>query len=260
MNATALFTPHQRAIAERALAEECAQRTHLVISLSGAHAYGFPSPDSDLDLKAIHIESTAKLVGLTPPKPTFDRLEVIEGVEIDYTSNEIGPVLVGILSGNGNYLERVLGTLPVVTSPEHDELRPIVQRALSKKLFRHYAGFARGQLRDFDEAAEPTAKKLLYVIRTALTGMHALRTGRVVIDANELLDEYGFAAAAELIQQKRAGERVVLHDPLRTKWRAEVERAFGQLSDAFTTSPLPDEAPNIAELDAWLQSVRQRHW
>ena len=30
----------------------------MVVLLSGAHAYGFPSPDSDLDLKAIHLADT----------------------------------------------------------------------------------------------------------------------------------------------------------------------------------------------------------
>jgi predicted nucleotidyltransferase len=40
---------------QRVLEEEQARREHVVVYLSGAHAYGFPSPDSDLDLKAIHV-------------------------------------------------------------------------------------------------------------------------------------------------------------------------------------------------------------
>src|SRR5690606_29702253 len=47
---TPLDDPHQRAVAERVLNEEDTARRHLVVHLSGAHAYGFPSPDSDLDL------------------------------------------------------------------------------------------------------------------------------------------------------------------------------------------------------------------
>ena len=39
-----------RAVMARVLDEEEAQREHVVVYLSGAHAYGFPSPDSDLDL------------------------------------------------------------------------------------------------------------------------------------------------------------------------------------------------------------------
>src|SRR4051794_36384173 len=102
-----VLTPHQQQVAARVLDEESARRDHLVISLSGAHAYGFPSPDSDLDLKAIHIAPTRALLGLHREDAPTDRLEVLEGVEVDYTSNELQGVLVGVLGGNGNYLERI---------------------------------------------------------------------------------------------------------------------------------------------------------
>src|SRR4029079_16750085 len=99
--------------------------------LSGAHAYGFPSPDSDLDLKAIHVAKTSALVGFDPPQPTVERTEILEGVEIDYTSNEIAHALSGILNGNGNFIERVLGrsafaSSPLASCPELEELRPPV--------------------------------------------------------------------------------------------------------------------------------------
>lgn len=255
-----LLDPHQEAVAGRVLDEEGGVRRHLVVSLSGGHAYGFPSPDSDLDLKAIHLERTARLVGLRAPPGPADRLEVIDGVEIDYTSNELGPVLVGILGGNGNYLERVLGPMVLRSSPEHDELKPLAQRSLSKKLHRHYAGFARGQLHQLDEAAAPTAKQILYVLRTTLTGAHALASGVIVPDLTRLLDEHRFAEARELVERKRAGERVALDAAMKERWRREVERAFTQLDDALARSPLPDEAPNQAELEAWLLEVRRRYW
>ncbi len=185
---------------------------------------------------------------------------MIDDVEIDYSSNELGAVLIGILQGNGSYVERVLGALSVRTSPEHEELRPIVERSLSKRIFRHYQGFARGQLHEFDTAEQPTAKKLLYVLRTTLTGTHVLRSGRIVIDVTLLLEDYGFAEAAELVAEKRAGERVVLVEPMRAKWRSEVERAFASLDDALAKSSLPSEAPNRDEIESWLLKVRRRCW
>ncbi len=173
MERVASLTAHQRAIMQRVLAEEAARREHVVVYLSGAHAYGFPSPDSDLDLKAIHVAKTRDLVGFELPAPTVDRAEVIEGVEIDYTSNELAHVLSGILAGNGNFLERVLGDRRLATgSPLLSELAPIARRSLSRRVHRHYAGFAQNQLRAVEQ--EPTAKRLLYVLRTALTGVHLL--------------------------------------------------------------------------------------
>jgi predicted nucleotidyltransferase len=255
-----VLTEAQERAATRALDQESAARRHVVVSLSGAHAYGFPSPDSDVDLKAIHVTPTARLVGLDPPPLHADRLEVLDGVEIDYTSNELGGVLASILGGNGNYVERVLGALSLRSSPEHAELRPLVAAGLSRRLHRHYFGFARGQLQQLDAMPQPTAKRMLYVLRTALTGLHLLTTGRLVIDVRELLDDYGFAAAAALVERKRAGERIGLEEGEKTRWRGELVRALELLEHAPERSPLPEESPNRAELEAWLVEVRRRLW
>jgi predicted nucleotidyltransferase len=250
----------QLAVADRVLEEEAARREHIVVSLSGAHAYGFPSPDSDLDLKAIHLERTARLVGLSSPPLHATRMQIIDGVEIDYSSNELGPVLAGILGGNGNYVERVLGPLALRRSPLLEDLVPLVMSSLSTRLHRHYHGFARGQLQDFDNAPQPTAKKILYVLRTALTGIHVLLTGAIVTDVNQLLSQHGFADASELVAAKRAGERVVLDVPLRERWRRDVERALTLLDDALIRSPLPSEPRNRETVETWLLDVRRRYF
>src|SRR3954464_15204484 len=112
MNAAlATLTEHQRHVMNGVLAHESAQRRHVVVYLSGAHAYGFPSPDSDLDLKCVHLAPTQELVGLYPVAEPAERMEIVDGVELDYGSNELGPVLHGAIKGNGNYLERILGEL-----------------------------------------------------------------------------------------------------------------------------------------------------
>ena len=130
------------------IGEESARREHVVVYLSGAHAYGFPSPDSDLDLKAIHVANTSALVGLNPPAGHVRSPRVrIDGVEIDYTSNEIAHVLAGILHGNGNFLERVLGRTVLASSPDFDPLRPLVRATLSRRVHEHYRGFAQNQAR-----------------------------------------------------------------------------------------------------------------
>ena len=102
------MTPHERTIATAFLAAAGQKRETVVAALSGAHAYGFPSPDSDLDLKAIHIASTRALLGLRAETPPIEHTEFIEGVEVDYSSHEIGMVLASVLKGNGNFIERIL--------------------------------------------------------------------------------------------------------------------------------------------------------
>lgn len=255
-----LLNEAQRAAAGKLLSQESAKRRHLVVSLSGAHAYGFPSPDSDLDLKAIHAEPTARLLSLDWAHAPAERLEVIDGVEVDYSSNEVRDVLIGILRGNGNYVERVLGHLRFAASPELAELQPLVRGALSRRLHRHYQGFARGQLGEWEKTGCTSAKKLLYVLRTTLTGAHALLTGEVVTDLNQQLDAYGFAEARELIEQKRRGELAALPEAMAERWRRAVGRAFEVLDEGLARSPLPEEPRGAAALEDWLLALRRRSW
>ncbi len=252
---TGLLAPAQEAVMQRVLREEEARREHVVVYLSGAHAYGFPSPDSDLDLKAIHVAKTEDLVGLETPPPTVDRAEVIEGVEIDYTSNELAHALAGILGGNGNFLERVLGRTSPLVSPLLEELRLLARRALSRRVHKHYRGFAQNQLRFLEK--EPTAKKLLYVLRTTLTGVHLLETRELEADLSRVMERYGVPDAAALIERKRAGERVSLDAATLAAWRPRVDGLFARLDAARESSPLPEDPPNEAELRAWLVAVRR---
>ncbi|HEY4118444.1 MAG TPA: nucleotidyltransferase domain-containing protein [Byssovorax sp.] len=255
MKAHDLLTAHQRDVGARVVAEESARREHVVVYLSGAHAYGFPSPDSDLDLKAIHAAPTREIVGLREHRPTFDRAEILDGVEIDYTSNEIGHALRGVLAGNGNFIERVLGATPLAASPLLEALRPLVTASLSRRVHRHYRGFATSQLAEAER--KPTAKRVLYVLRTTLTGAHLLATAELVTDVNELLDARGLGAARQLVERKRAGEQTPLAGDELARWRGELARAFEALDAAERTSPLPVDPGGADDLEAWLVDVRR---
>ena len=251
MERMSVLSEHQERVMKRVLAEESAHREHVVVYLSGAHAYGFPSPDSDLDLKAIHIAKTDDLLGFEPPAPTFDRAEVIEGVEIDYTSNELAHALSGMLAGNGNFIERVLGRLTIESSSMLLDLRLRAKSFLSRRVHKHYRGFAQNQLR-FAET-EPSAKKLLYVLRTAMTGIHLLETGELETDLTRLMPE-----AMPLVQRKRTGERVAIDRSLLDEWRPRIDALFVRLDRARDTSPLPEEPTGVSELRDFLVAVRRQ--
>ena len=250
-----VLTSDQKRVMARVLDQEEGRREHLVVYLSGAHAYGFPSPDSDLDLKAIHIAKTEELLGFDVPAPTVDRAEIIDGVEIDYTSNELAHALSGILAGNGNFIERVLGRMVPQGSTWLEDLRPIVKRSLSRRVHRHYRGFGQNQLRFLER--EPTAKKLLYVLRTTLTGIHLLTTGELEADLTRLMVPYGLKDAATLVERKRAGERVALEIAQLEAWRPRVDALFAALDAAHEKSVLPEAPANEDEVRAWLMRVRR---
>ena len=254
------LTAHQAAVARAYLADRARERHHLVVYLSGAHAYGFPSPDSDLDLKAVHVAPTGALVGLAADPGGAERLEIVDGVELDYSSNELGDVLRGALRGNGNYLQRLLGDLVLAADDALlASLRPLVRASLSRRVVRHYGGFAASQQQQ--ALARPTAKKVLYVLRTARTGLHLLRTGELVTDLTALVPHYG-PTIDELLARKRTGERVELSGDELARWRSATEAALAELDGAVGTSPLPDEPPAgaVAAIDAWLRAARKDRW
>ncbi|CAN5669170.1 nucleotidyltransferase domain-containing protein [soil metagenome] len=255
-----VLTAAQQAVAGGFIAEREAERHHLVIYLSGAHAYGFPSPDSDIDLKCIHIAPTHALVGLDLPSEPDDRIEVRDGVELDYGSNELSPVLRGCLKGNGNYLERILGPLALGGDlPLLATLRPLIQAALSRRVAKHYAGFATSQLRAFE--TKPTAKRALYVLRTAATGCCLMLRGVMETDVTKL-GELVPAEITELLAIKRTGEQQELEPAHAKAWHARLEAAISAVETAWPASVLPLDPPPaaVAAIDAWLRDVRRNHW
>jgi predicted nucleotidyltransferase len=252
--ARAGLPPQALDVVARFLDEEAGRREHVVVYLSGAHAYGFPSPDSDVDLKCVHLAPAERFLGLLPPEPVVDRVEVIDGVEVDYTSNELGRALQGLLKGNGNFLERVLG-LALVGSPAATALRELAPAYLSRRFEHHYRGFATQQLAALEAA--PTVKRLLYVLRTLSTGVVLLRTGRLVVDLRETAAELGLRDVDALIARKRAGERVALDADERARWSPTIGSLFSALADATARSPLPVDPTGTAVLDAWLIALRR---
>jgi predicted nucleotidyltransferase len=255
-----VLTEQQAAVARTFLADRERERKHLVIYLSGAHAYGFPSPDSDLDLKCVHIAPTRDLVGLDVVEDPGDRIDIVDGVELDYGSNELAPVLRGAIKGNGNYLERILGELalggdPVLLGEARDVVRPL----LSRRVAKHYGGFAMSQLRAFDD--KPTAKRALYVLRTAATGRCLMARGEMETDVARLGD-FVPAEIGELLAIKQRGERQELEPAHAKVWRTRLVAAIDAVDSAWPTSVLPTDAPPaaVAAADAWLREVRRRFW
>jgi hypothetical protein len=253
-----VLTAHQQTVAREFLDARSRERAHVVIYLSGAHAYGFPSPDSDLDLKCVHVAPTHDLVGLEPHEGGRELTEIVDGVELDYTSNELGLALRGAIKGNGNFLERFLGELVLGGDAALlDEARPIVTRLLSRRVAHHYRGFARSQLRAFDES--PTAKRALYVVRTAATGRHALAHGEIVTDVARL-GPFVPPGVDELLTIKRTGEKSPLPAAMAAQWRARLVETIAALDPAssiLAEEPAPEA---IAAADAWLRELRRSRW
>ena len=108
---------------------------------------------------------------------------------------------------------------------------------------------------------KPTAKRALYVLRTAATGRHLLARGEVVTDVARL-GAYLPAAIDELIERKRDAERAELPGDVAATWRATLVAAIEAVDAAWPSSILPPEPPAdaIAAADAWLRDLRRAAW
>ena len=231
----------------------------LLCAVTGAHHYGFPSADSDIDLKGIHLAPPRALLGLDAPPQTFDRLEIFEHTECDLTLHEADKALRLLLSGNGNMLERILSPLQLYPTDALAELQQLAQAAICQRFGRHYRGFFTGMCREHQAVPQPGVKSLLYSYRVALTGIHLMRSGELEANINQLAPEYGFAPVLELVSYKREhAEKSALPAELDQAHRAGWPRLTEMLDSAITDSPLPAEAGNRSELSAWLVTRRMQ--
>ena len=244
-------------LARRFIAKNHPTGEILLCAVTGAHHYGFPSADSDIDLKGIHLAPTTELLGLDAPAQTFDRLEMFENEECDLTLHEADKALRLLLSGNGNMLERILSPLQLYQTDALAALQPLAKAAISQRFGRHYRGFFNGMCREHQNATHPGVKTLLYSYRVALSGIHLLRSGELQADLKQLAPEYGFASVLELVHYKREhAEKAALPAELDQAHRAGWPRLTEMLDNAIANSSLPAEAGNRSELSAWLVARR----
>ena len=112
-----------------ALGQLVAQQQYraLFVTVSGAHLYGFPSPDSDYDLRGAHILPAREVVGLHPVRETIESAADHGGLEVDLVTHDVKKFIEMLLKKNGYVLEQLHSPLVVVTSPEHAELREIAK-------------------------------------------------------------------------------------------------------------------------------------
>lgn len=219
----------------------------LFTTISGAHLYGFPSPDSDYDLRGIHILPVAEVVKLDPGRETIEVSEVREGLQIDLVSHDAKKFFLLLLKKNGYVLEQLYSPLIVHTTPEHEELKAIATQCITRYHSYHYFGFAQTQWKLFEKEQPHRVKPLLYVYRVLLTGIHLMQTG--VIEANliRLNQEFNLAYLPDLIAQKLAGvEKSLLKDTDVAFHQGEYNRLQNQLEEAYQASNLP-EAPSAKD-------------
>jgi uncharacterized protein len=247
--------------ADERLRQEVARHPYPLVfaTISGAHLYGFPSPDSDYDLRGCHVLPAREVVGLDVGPETIESSKDDDGLELDLVTHDARKFFGLMLKKNGYVLEQLYSPLVVHTTPEHEELKAIARGCVTKYHAHHYFGFAETQWRLFDKERPRRVKPLLYVYRVLLTGIHLMRTGEVEANLAQLNVEARLSHVDDLVARKIAGpEKSALDDADVAFHRREHERLRAELEAAHQSSSLPETPTARPALNDLLVRMRMR--
>lgn len=213
----------------------------LFATVCGAHLYGFPSPNSDYDLRGVHILPVKEVIGLNMGRETIEVAELRDDLELDLVTHDIKKFLAMLLKKNGYVLEQLYSPLIVHTTPEHEELKVVARQCITRYHVYHYLGFAQNQWRLFSKENPPKVKPLLYIYRVLLTGIHLMQTGELQANLVDLNKIFNLSYLPDLIAHKLAeAEKAVLTDIDLMFHQQEYERLCNKLKEASQNSNLPE--------------------
>jgi uncharacterized protein len=215
----------------------------LFATISGAHLYGFPSVDSDVDVRGCFRVPLADVIGLVCPPETVDPKAVLAGREVEAVFHEVGKYLRLLLKHNGYVLEQIFSPLVVTGQVFLDRLRPLAARCVTKTCYHHYRGFLNTQRKLLDKEPLKKAKTLLYAYRVVLTGIHLLRTGKVEAYLPMLNEEFHLPFIPDLIARKTSAEFGHLTDIDYAFHVEQLDRLERVMMTEFERCTLPADTP-----------------
>jgi len=229
----------------------------LFATISGAHLYGFPSRDSDWDIRGVHVLPAREIFGLLETRDTIQQ-SVKSPIELDLVTHDARKFFGLLLKRNGYVLEQLYSPLIVKSSAEHEELKRIAKSCITRFHIHHYLGFAETQWGLFEGELPRCVKPLLYTFRVLLTGIHLMNTGQVEANLLQLNDEFRLPYIEDLVARKTEGvERSTLTEADVEFYKAEYRRLRTELESSSGRSTLPESPSCKQELSDLLIRLRE---
>lgn len=210
----------------------------------GSHMWMMETPDSDIDIFEAKMADPRDILIGKKYDVSQTRKEMVEDVEIDIASHEIGKVVQMILKNNVNFIWGV--TSPIVVEDEYeilDELRGLTESNISKLIFYPVRGLALHNQKDyllpyFDKdlgitkpPRDPSPKRCGIIVRTLMYGVKVLMG----------------SPASRSYPLYRSG---ITYGP------EDVPAWLERLARAFEASPLPERPTYHKQLNDWLYELR----
>lgn len=139
---------------------------------AGSRAWGFPSPDSDYDVRFLYVHPLSWYLRVNPGR---DVIEVPIGGDLDISGWDLRKALQLMMKGNQSVFEWLDSSIAYSGDPAFlKELRHVSSRAYRRRAaLGHYFGIASRIAAEHLHTDDAPIKKVLYVLRTMLAGRWA---------------------------------------------------------------------------------------
>ncbi|MCR6630697.1 MAG: nucleotidyltransferase domain-containing protein [Magnetospirillum sp.] len=223
------ITPAIRARIDATLADlESRENIHILWAVeSGSRAWGFPSPDSDYDVRFVYVRPLEWYLSLNPGR---DVVELPIADELDVAGWDLHKALGLLVKANPALLEWLSSPIVYRATPEAESLRALARRSpYRRSAAHHYLALLRGNYdRYIADRPMVRLKKYMYCLRPALALLWLRsRDDMVPMDQPSLLA--GLSLPADL------------------------DGAIGALVAKKSASGEMGEGPRVAVIDAFLE-------
>lgn len=200
---------------------------------SGSRAWGFPSPDSDYDVRFIYVRNPEFYLKL---EKTRDVIELPINDMLDINGWDLDKTLRLLHSSNPTLFEWMSSPVVYKKTGFIQQLQPIMDNYFScKSGLYHYLSMAEGNYRDYLKGEMVKAKKYFYVLRPIL--------------------------ACRWILHKHTKPPMLFRDLMDSELDEALKPAVERLLDLKMNAPEVKEIPRVDEinhyLDASIEAIKE---
>lgn len=170
---------------------------------TGSRAWGFPSPDSDYDIRFIYMQDRDAYLSISEKK---DTIEIMDG-DLDITGWDLRKCLQLLKKSNASLIERFQSPITYFEATGfHQSFWELITRYYSPiAVFYHHFSLAQKFREDLKDKQEIKLKSFFYLIRSLLSCYWITRNNSVLPMTIE-----GLMTTIEPDKQKALGELIAL--------------------------------------------------
>jgi predicted nucleotidyltransferase len=256
----------QERIDNELAAVEEAEGVRIVYAVeSGSRAWGFPSQDSDYDVRFLYVRPVDAYLAIMPVR---DVIECPISAAPDVNGWDVQKALGLFRKSNPSILEWLHSS--IVYRNRFDvarrlrDLEPVYVTVRSS--LYHYLSLAKGQWQRYLHGEQVAAKKYFYVLRPVLACGWLLAHGTFppldleMLVQDQLAKQRDLTAIiARLLERKRAGDELA-PEPRNPALHAFLTQQLEAIQAQVDAMPKEAEAPDHAPLDTLFRAVLRDAW